>query len=206
MIEVLFEGTHENHQHDGAYYSIDPLGSSVVLIQTEGQNILFDTSSMINREKLLAALRERGLNPEDINHVVCSHYHFDHTYNNSLFGGTAFIHTSLAFIDKKGSGHIFAPIEKRGLPSTIELLNTPGHTQTDVSLVYEWEEKVWICAGDAVREDLIRCENPLSTKNPEELIASMKLIFGRGDVIIPGHGRIISGALKDELKQLLYSL
>lgn len=206
MIEVLFEGTHENHQHDGKYYSIDPLGSSVVLIQTEGQNILFDTSSMMNRDKLLAALRVRGFEPADINHVVCSHYHFDHTYNNSLFGGTALIHTALAFIDKKGAGHIFAPTEKRGLPSTVELINTPGHTQTDVSLVYEWEGKTWICAGDAVREDLIRGENPLSTKNPDELIASMKLIFARGDVIIPGHGRVIHGALKEELQQLLNSL
>ncbi|MBT5015883.1 MBL fold metallo-hydrolase [Candidatus Peregrinibacteria bacterium] len=206
MIEILFEGTHGNHQHEGNYYHIDPLGSSSVLIQTERQNVLFDSSSMMNRERLLKSLRERELEPRNIDHVICSHYHFDHTFNNALFGGTAIIHTGHAFIDKKGAGHIFPPLEKRKLPSTIELLPTPGHTQTDVSLVYEWEGETWICAGDAVREDLIRGENPLSTKNPEQLIASMKLIFERGDVIIPGHGRVIKGALKEELHQLLNSL
>ncbi len=176
------------------------------MIQTEGQNILFDTSSLVNQEQLLAALKERELGVADIDHVVCSHYHFDHTFNNGLFGGTAKIHTGHAFIGQDGSGHIFPPLEVRELPSTVELMLTPGHTLTDVSLVYEWENQTWICAGDAVREDLIRGENPLSTKDPEQLIASMKLIFERGDVIIPGHGRVISGALKDELEKLLKSL
>ncbi len=203
MITVLLEGTHTNHQHKGQYYHIDPLGSSVTLIQTEGQNILFDTGSMGSKTPLIKALNEHGLEPADIDHIVHSHHHSDHVFNDYLFAGTALIQTCHATLDHDGKGHIFPPAEVRKLPKTVEIMETPGHTQTDISLVYQHEGKTWICAGDAVREDLIRGKNPLSTRNPEQLIKSMKLIFERGDVIIPGHGRVIKGALKDELQQLL---
>lgn len=206
MIQVLFEGTHENHQHEGRYYHIDPLGSSVTLIQTERQNILFDTSSMTNKDRLIAALREHDLEPKDIHHIVHSHHHFDHTFNDYLFAGKTLIHTCHATLDHQGRGHIFPPPEVRNLPKTVKIIDTPGHTQTDISLVYKHEGETWICAGDAVREDLICGENPLSTRNPEQLLKSMKLIFEQGDVIIPGHGRVIKGALKDELHQKLLKI
>ncbi len=206
MIEVLFEGEHKNFPHEGAYYHIDPLTSSVTLIQEDGVNILFDVSSMVRKDQLLEVLEERGLKPEDIHHVVNSHHHLDHTFNNHLFAGTAFIHSAHAMLDKEGVAHIFPPDEVRGLPKDVELVETPGHTEADVSLVYEWEGKTWMCVGDAVREDLIRAEAPLSTRNPQDLLNTMKLIFERADVIIPGHGRVIEGKLKDELYELLNQL
>ena len=206
MIELLFEGAHQNHQHEGHYYSIDPLASSVILIQTEGVNVLFDTSSMIYTDKLLAALKERGLTPKDIHHVINSHNHLDHTFNDYLFAKTAIIHTAHATLDKEGVAHIFPTDEARDLPKTIELLDTPGHTTTDMSLVYEWEDQTWVCAGDAVREDIICGDAHFSTTRPKQLIESMKLIFDRADVIIPGHGPIIQGARKQELHELLNNL
>lgn len=206
MIHILFEGEHENHQHADGHYSISPLTSSVVLIQTEGVNVLFDTGAMTFKERLVEELAARDLEPKDIDHVICSHYHFDHTFNIHLFAGTAIIHVAHALIDQEDVGHVFPPDELRDLPKTIEILETPGHTDIDVSLAYEWEGKTYVCAGDAVREDLIRGENPFSTTRPLQLIKSMKLIFDRADVIIPGHGRVIEGDLKNELYELINNL
>jgi glyoxylase-like metal-dependent hydrolase (beta-lactamase superfamily II) len=203
MIEVLFEGAHKNHSYPDGHYSIQPLGSSVTLIRHEGVNVLFDTSSHAFKAPLLEALKEQGLQPGDIHHVINSHYHLDHCFNDYLFADSASIHTGNASLHPDGEAHIYPDISIRPLPKGIELIKTPGHSGPDVSLVYEWEGETWMCVGDAVREDILRGESRLTASDPERFVESMRLIFNRADVIVPGHGRVIRGALKEELHDVL---
>src|SRR5947208_10892638 len=63
-----------------------------LLVQTEGMNILVDTGMGEKYDEktcaiykldhsnwtLLGSLAERGLQPEDITHVIQTHLHFDH--------------------------------------------------------------------------------------------------------------------------------
>lgn len=66
-----------------------------VLIQASGCNILFDTAmsrftapantAVTEQEALPAVLRQHGLTPDDIDYVVCSHLHFDHSGYLELF-------------------------------------------------------------------------------------------------------------------------
>lgn len=203
MIEILFEGAHQNHYYPDGHYSIQPLGSSVTLIQHEGVNVLFDTSSHAFKAPLMHALKERGLEPTDIRHVVNSHYHLDHCFNDYLFAESATIHTGNASLRPDGEAHIYPDISIRPLPSGIDLIKTPGHSGPDVSLVYAWEGKIWMCVGDAVREDILRGESRFTASDPERFVDSMRLIFDRADVIVPGHGRLIRDALKEELHELL---
>ena len=72
--------------------------------------------------------------------------------------------------------------------------------------MYEWEGEIWMCVGDAVREDIIRGEARMSAMNSEQFVESMRLIFNRADVIVPGHGRVIRGELKKELHAMLGNL
>jgi glyoxylase-like metal-dependent hydrolase (beta-lactamase superfamily II) len=204
MIEVLFEGVHTNHELEDGRYRIDPLASSSTLIRHEGVNILFDTSSFIYQEKLLQSLEARGLKPKDIHHVVNSHYHLDHCSNNFLFARTAFIHTGDGVLHPDGSAHIDRTRTVRPLVEGIQLIKTPGHSgQADLSLLYPDEGKNWMCVGDAFREDIVRKECRMSASNREVFLESLRFIFSTADVIIPGHGRVVSGELKEELKKLV---
>lgn len=203
MIEVLFEGLHENRFYPDGHYHIEPLRSSVTLIRDEGVNILFDTGSLAVADLLVEELKKRGLAPRDIHHVFNSHYHLDHCFNDYLFAKTALIHTYNATILPNGSVDIYPNPDLRLLPSFLKTLKTPGHTGSDMSLIYHWEGKTWVLAGDAVREDFIRQETPLSAGNKKDFFENMKLVFQSGDIIVPGHGRVIRGEVKKELEGLL---
>ena len=52
---------------------------TVVLFPLDDGWALFDTGHYSDRHLLIAALGEAGLTPDDINHVVLSHLHFDHS-------------------------------------------------------------------------------------------------------------------------------
>ncbi len=59
--------------------------SSITLVRTATEWMLFDTGGYISRLGLLKRLRERGLEPRDIGTVFLSHLHFDHAHNIDLF-------------------------------------------------------------------------------------------------------------------------
>ena len=64
--------------------------STVVLIQEDGKNILFDTGNKSQALQLKSALKELGLDCSDISDVVLSHLHFDHVGNVPLFCNASF--------------------------------------------------------------------------------------------------------------------
>ncbi len=49
------------------------------LIQEEGKFMLVDTGRVSKKKKLLSAMREQGCHPEDLELIVMTHGHFDHT-------------------------------------------------------------------------------------------------------------------------------
>jgi len=61
------------------------LGSNCYLIKTEGKNILIDTSGEENRKELISDLREININPQSINIILLTHFHYDHIGNISIF-------------------------------------------------------------------------------------------------------------------------
>ena len=203
MIKVLIKGEHTNHYHDG-YYRIDPLTGSVTLIREGENNILVDTGAFVYGEKLKEELAEEGLKPEDINYIFNTHYHLDHTTNNYLFP-KAVVYVGNGVLDlKTGVCDIFDDKSLRKLPEGVEILETPGHTSSHFSVVYKDEGQIYVVAGDAVREDILRDpEIPSASQKNPEFWKSVKKIFEVADVIIPGHGDVIEGEKLEELKGLL---
>ena len=59
--------------------------SSVTLISTGTRRIIVDTGLKGEEKIILERLAESGLNPEDIDSVINTHAHQDHTGNNFLF-------------------------------------------------------------------------------------------------------------------------
>jgi glyoxylase-like metal-dependent hydrolase (beta-lactamase superfamily II) len=203
--KVLFTGEHTNYDR-GSCYEISPLTSSVSLLRDGETVILFDTGSAIYKNKLLEALEENGLAPEDITHVMLTHFHLDHTANCNLFMN-AEIHANRSFIDHKtGDGFVYRNFDDKVLPLGIKCVATPGHTEDHVSYFFEYDDKVICIGGDAVRQDTIRdggAPHYYDQDRAKLFKASLKLIFERADVIVPGHFDVIEGELKEELERLM---
>lgn len=202
MIKVILEGSHQNHYVDYGY-EIHPLTSSVTLIQHAGKNILVDTGSYHFRDILLEQLKKEGLKPKDIHYILNTHYHLDHTSNNTCFPDN-FMFISRATLDyKTGKCMIYKDLEKIPYPKGIKMIQTPGHSEEHVSYIYKENGKTYVMAGDAIREDVLRDKNIPSSIGKDSYKESVRKIFEIADVIIPGHGRVIEGKLLKELRELI---
>lgn len=204
MIKVLLEGKHTNTYSTG-HYRIEDFTSSVTLVRLKEVNLLVDTGTLAYREKLLEALSKEGISPEDINYIFNTHFHLDHTSNNTLFKNAKQVSEHSIFDLKTGKCDIFHNREliKDYIPKEIEVLLTPGHFKNHCSILYSYEGKNYVMAGDVVREDIIRGDGFSANGVSQTFYNSMKLVFEKADVIIPGHGGIIEGKLLDELRSVV---
>lgn len=104
------------------------------LIKSHDCNIIVDTMTPWDGDLLLQRLHEHRLAPDDISWVVSTHGHSDHLGNNNLFlkarhiVGTSISQRNRYFI------HDFTSAPYR-LSDTIEVVATPGHTLSCVSLL-----------------------------------------------------------------------
>jgi len=203
MIKQLFQGDHHNINESDGVYDINPLSAGPVLIRnSEGKFIIVDPGAFSHKDKLLAELAAEGLVPSQIDCVLNTHHHLDHTSNNFLFHPYAPIFTKSAILRMDGSVTIYkdSHVKRARWPKDIELVHTPGHTEDHVSYIYKENGKTYVCAGDAVREDILRGEEPISGTDKKKFLENMWKIIDIADVIFPGHGRILDDNLLYEYK------
>jgi glyoxylase-like metal-dependent hydrolase (beta-lactamase superfamily II) len=157
---------------------------TTTLIEDGGKRILVDVPNPGEERELLAALAAHGLGPEDVDVVVFTHFHPDHTGCASLFTKAEFVshHT-------RGRGATHVRWEEEALPLTDDVyaLKTPGHTDSDCSVVVNAEDGVWAVAGDL----WVRSPSDPRIKvihDKAALEASRKRLIGLADRIVPGHG------------------
>ena len=151
--------------------------SSVTLISTGTQRIIVDTGLKGEEKIILERLAERGLNPDDIDSVINTHAHQDHTGNNFLF--------SRAKVLSPKEGDLIAP--------GIKIMNTPGHSMDSISVVVE-SQNVVVLAGDALPtfSNYIKGVPPAHHVDGDLARKSMYMILKIADVVVPGHDRPFS--------------
>ncbi len=204
MITVLLEGKHTNTYMNG-YYRIEDFTSSATLITLKDSVILVDTGTLAYRTKLLDALKRHQISPSDVTHIINTHFHLDHISNNTLFRNAKQISEHAVFDLGNGKCTIYQnqKLLNKQLPDGIEFFKTPGHFKGHCSVRYKENGTRYVMAGDIIREDIIRGEGFSANGISKEFYQSMKNVFSKADVIIPGHGRIIEGTLFDELHSLV---
>ncbi|XP_038207967.1 metallo-beta-lactamase domain-containing protein 1 isoform X2 [Zerene cesonia] len=150
-------------------------------------NIIIDTMTPWDSEVILTALKEHQITPDDINFVVSTHGHSDHTGNNNLFlKATHIVGFSISFKDKYYI-HPFEKGEEYVINDFVKIIPTPGHTLSDVTvLVKSEEENIAIVAGS---------EDPIKQVKNRTMIADI------ANWIIPGHGPKFE--VTDEMRMLL---
>jgi N-acyl homoserine lactone hydrolase len=152
--------------------------STVSLITCADHNIIVDTSSHENRSVLLGALRDAGLETKDVDILVNTHGHHDHTANNDLFREA-----------KKIAGPLDPVNGEVQLAKGVRLVPTPGHSVDSISVFVDADLRYAI-VGDAIptEDNFVRWVPP--GVNYDEVVAleSMERIARFAQVVIPGHG------------------
>ncbi len=184
-VKVLIQG----------YAKKDPSGkwdatSTTTLVRSEGQNVLIDPG--LFPKDIQAALEKENLQINDIDLVVSSHSHQDHSRNAKLF-------------DKARVFNPFAQYkqipESLVIPGTkIYVIYTPGHTDKHAAFLVETAEGKCAIAGDVIWweddeeqktdiKSLMEHTDPVA-KDPALLRESREKLFAIADYIIPGHGKM----------------
>jgi N-acyl homoserine lactone hydrolase len=151
--------------------------SSITLIVSGSRRIIVDTGLQGERAQIEDALSQRGLLPGDIDLVVNTHAHPDHTGNNHLFCNARFLHPC--------EGDIIAP--------GVTVIHTPGHTLDSISVVLSagggCDCNEVVIAGDALPtfDNYLKDVPPAMHVNRDLAISSMARIVRIADIVIPGH-------------------
>ncbi|XP_058451168.1 metallo-beta-lactamase domain-containing protein 1 [Malaya genurostris] len=191
-IIVLNEGYSYTEDGDD---SVMIANCTCTLIKSHDCNIIVDTMTPWDGDLLLQRLQESRLTPDDITWVVSTHGHSDHLGNNNLFLKAKHIVGTNVSQRNRYFVHDFGNAPYR-LTDTVEIIGTPGHTLSCVSLLVRAsnlaptglvaivgdlferhqdiaDERLWLDAGS---------EDPAAQRRNRAKLATL------ADVIIPGHG------------------
>lgn len=188
-IKVLTQG-YAREEGDTEFAS-----STTTLIREGSLNIIVDPG--LDRKLLSKNLKKENLSLDQINYVILTHYHLDHSLLAGIFGNAEIL----------DNGEIYSwngEIKSHGgkVPGTeIEIIKTPGHDQFHCSVIVNAEKlgKVAV-VGDVFwwrdnqeqktdKASLMSNKDP-HVKNEGELMESRKKILEIADYIIPGHGKM----------------
>jgi glyoxylase-like metal-dependent hydrolase (beta-lactamase superfamily II) len=202
-VKLLREGTRIDEHKGGMKISRACCGA-IVLLKSGKDCIIVDPGAMGYGDEVLAKLANEGLTPKDINIVVNTHMHLDHTFNNYLFpNAVIYTPTSVWHSDEGNRVEMYNHPVDLGIPG-IRTLDTPGHMEKHISLIVSSKGKKIVIAGDAIRESIIQSERvPKKYPHPKQYVESMRMIFKVADEIIPGHGPIIRQEKLKTLKKRL---
>lgn len=188
-VQVLFDG-YSKPDKEG-----QTANCSCVLI-TGKNNIIVDTMTCWDGEKILAELKNRNINQSVINYVVSTHSHADHIGNNNLFlNATHIIGWTIHFKDKF-IDHPFNLGTAYEIDENLKIIPTPGHTLSDVSVVVKNVENFGtiVVAGDLFEreEDLHNDEIWISagSEDVESQKRNRAMVLDIADYIVPGHGKM----------------
>lgn len=186
----ILEGKHCKKEKPHGTQYIEGHTSSVTLIKTDGMNILVDAGGRGKINEITSGLLSNGLKCKEIDIVILTHFHLDHSYNIAYFDSAKIYGWRHEW--KEGETILVCP-ENVDLPSGIKIMPTPGHTHDHISVIVEEElGKIVVIAGDAINEAYVR-ENILegAHADKEEYKRSAQKILTQANKIIPGHGKQI---------------
>jgi len=176
--------------------------SSVTLVCVGNSNILVDTGLPGDELKILNNLSRAGLLPHDINVVINTHGHPDHSGGNKLFGKARVICGREGLLGQDTEAHHAGTGVRPGKDGEVEidrnvsLVQTPGHTRDCISVIlreissaFSEKPETVIIAGDALptRANYVKWVPPAIHFNRTVSLQSMSKIVEIADWVIPGH-------------------
>ncbi len=171
-LDVLFTG-----------YAADRVAGTVSLVRDAGRVIIVDPGMVPTRSAILDPLAALGVAVEDVTDIVLSHHHPDHTVNIALFGPVP-VHDYQAVYT--GDEWVDQPADGVSLTPSVRLLETPGHTPQDLTVLVGTPDQVvalthlwWMAEGPL--------EDPFAP-DTDLLATQRRRVLGLADLVVPGHG------------------
>lgn len=161
--------------------------STSVLIRTPDHLIVVDPSTKYMRPAVKTSFKQIGVFPHDVDIVVLTHAHGDHTENLDLYRkAKVYIHSGSSV---EIPGATLVEGDEFRICEGVRMVHTPGHCPEECSVFVEADRK-YVIAGDTIPlEDNFRKNVPPAfNTDPELALESIKKIRKYADVVIPGHG------------------
>jgi glyoxylase-like metal-dependent hydrolase (beta-lactamase superfamily II) len=159
------------------------VGSTVGFVADGAMRAVIDPGMVSDRGLILDPLHALGMQGADITDVVFSHHHPDHTVNAALFPN-ARIHDFWAIYE--GDLWIDRPAEGYGLSENVWMIETPGHTDQDITTLVRTDDEVvafthlwWSAEGPA--------DDPYAPDR-DRLRGNRERVLDLATRIVPGHG------------------
>ncbi|XP_039250470.2 metallo-beta-lactamase domain-containing protein 1-like [Styela clava] len=186
---VVLQNGYCKPQKDGKGFSAD---CSITLIKSkEAGNILVDTGGPWNKDKLISLLEEQNLNVKDITTLVCTHGHSDHVGNLNLFSCKTIVSRDISVGDLY-ENFSFESQKSYKLSDDIDIIPTPGHTHSDVSVVVRnTDHGTIVVAGDLFESEEDQYDGSLwkdNSENPQLQAEHRQKVLEIANHIVPGHG------------------
>jgi len=152
--------------------------SSVTLIIARSKKIVVDTGSEDEADLITERLSSFGLSPEEVDLVINTHDHVDHSGNNGLF-------KRARVLSGKGEGKL---LEGDVVAPGVWIMETPGHTLESISVVCESSRRI-VMAGDAIplMGNYLKKVPPRIHMDRYLAMKSMERIINVADLVVPGH-------------------
>ncbi|CAL8094003.1 unnamed protein product [Orchesella dallaii] len=162
------------------------------VVRSPENTVIVDTMTPWDGPFIQSKLQEIGV--PQIDYVISSHGHSDHTGNNNLFIENVKQHIVGFCISNNDQyyAHPFEHDEEYKLDEWMTIVPTPGHTSEDITLVVKTKTN----GMTAIAGDLFECQDDLTNSelwiansfNPEKQASNRLKILRMVDTIIPGHG------------------
>jgi glyoxylase-like metal-dependent hydrolase (beta-lactamase superfamily II) len=187
-VDVLLNGNLERDS-DGNVIMKDTW-SSCTLVRSGGNIIVADASQAYMRSPIIDSLRRLKVRPEEVDVVLLTHAHPDHTGCLGLFKNADIIKMEGEAIPKELEKYDIEVVSgETNICPGVDLVPTPGHTKDSASIFVESDHRYAI-AGDAIpkQSNLEKRVPPRLNCDPEQAMRSMERIAQWADVVVPGHG------------------
>ncbi|PKK16930.1 metallo-beta-lactamase domain containing 1, partial [Columba livia] len=151
-IHILQEGFSHPPLPDGSFQA----DCTITLVRGGPITLLVDTGGPWGSRRLLDLLSQRGVTPENVTDVICTHGHSDHVGNINLFPkAKVMVGLDLSVGD---GWYVPHPVRSGGRleldPGLLEVMGTPGHTRDHVGVVVKGTDLgTVVVAGDTFERD-----------------------------------------------------
>jgi glyoxylase-like metal-dependent hydrolase (beta-lactamase superfamily II) len=153
---------------------------------------IIDPGSPLSLSKKIRDMRRDGVDVGDINWVINTHLHPDHTLANDKFmrdyGAKLLVYKGAE--EYRRGPHCFGD-ELKLNEIDLDIISTPGHSPESIS-IYWTKEKALICGDLIFDRGVGRVDLPGG--DPEELKRSIERVSKfEIEYLLPGHGEVIWG-------------
>lgn len=154
-------------------------GSLVYVLIIGSKKILIDTGSPANKQELMQDFTKLKINPIEIDTLILTHNHYDHTGNIDLFPRAEVYGSKRDFKDDED----IEDIDNLDIKE-FQIIKTPGHTKGGICILYEDV----LFSGDTIFDNggVGRTDLPRGNFNElEKSIESLENI--KYKILCPGH-------------------